>query len=100
MPDIFFQISLEAVRSLDLLLEGSVCHGRAVQPVHRLLTKAPLQTQAGWSTQSRSFPLHKLLLCLQRGLTLNPFGITACLRSGKKLAWAQQGILSSSNFRQ
>lgn len=84
------QISLEAVRSLGLLLEGSLCHSRAVQPVHRLLTKGPLQTQAGYSTLSHSFPLHKLLSCLQHSLTLNPFGITACLRSGKKLAWAQQ----------
>ncbi|XP_056245048.1 TBCC domain-containing protein 1 [Seriola aureovittata] len=84
------QISLDAVRSLGLLLEGSVCRGKAVQPVHRLLTKGPLQTQAGYSTLSCSFPLHKLLLCLQHSLTLNPFGITACLHSGKKLAWAQQ----------
>ncbi|XP_069033505.1 TBCC domain-containing protein 1 [Embiotoca jacksoni] len=84
------QISVEAVLSLDLLLEGSVSHGRAVQPVHRLLTKGPLQTPAGYSTLSRSFTLHKLLSCLQHSLTLNPFGITACLRSGKKLAWAQQ----------
>uniref|UniRef100_A0A3Q3KQT2 TBCC domain-containing protein 1 n=1 Tax=Monopterus albus TaxID=43700 RepID=A0A3Q3KQT2_MONAL len=84
------QISLEAVRSLGLLLEGSAGHGRGVQPVHRLLTKGPLQTQAGYSTLSHSFPLHKLLSCLQHCLTLNPFGITACLHSGKKLAWAQQ----------
>ncbi|KAM6934598.1 TBCC domain-containing protein 1 [Xenentodon cancila] len=84
------QISVEAVRSLDLLLEGSVGHGGAVQPLHRLLTKGALQTQAGYSSQSRSFPLHKLLSCLQHSLSLNPFGITACLRSGKKLAWAQQ----------
>uniref|UniRef100_A0A8C3G635 TBCC domain-containing protein 1 n=1 Tax=Cyclopterus lumpus TaxID=8103 RepID=A0A8C3G635_CYCLU len=84
------QISLEAVRSLGLLLEGSVCHGRAVQPVHRLLTKGPLQTQAGYSPLSHSFPLHQLLSCLHQSLTLNPFGITACLCSGKKLAWAQQ----------
>uniref|UniRef100_A0A8C3A5Y2 TBCC domain-containing protein 1 n=1 Tax=Cyclopterus lumpus TaxID=8103 RepID=A0A8C3A5Y2_CYCLU len=83
-------ISLEAVRSLGLLLEGSVCHGRAVQPVHRLLTKGPLQTQAGYSPLSHSFPLHQLLSCLHQSLTLNPFGITACLCSGKKLAWAQQ----------
>ncbi|KAM9851208.1 LOW QUALITY PROTEIN: TBCC domain-containing protein 1 [Aulostomus maculatus] len=84
------QIPLEAVRSLGLLLEGSVCHSSVIQPVHRLLTKGPLQTQAGYSTTSCSFPLHKLLSCLQHNLTLNPFGITACLRSGKKLAWAQQ----------
>ncbi|KAA8593098.1 hypothetical protein FQN60_018553, partial [Etheostoma spectabile] len=55
------QISLEAVRSLGLLLEGSTCHGRAVQPVHRLLTKGLLQAQSGYSTLSRSFALHKLL---------------------------------------
>nr|XP_040057898.1 TBCC domain-containing protein 1 [Gasterosteus aculeatus aculeatus] len=84
------QISLKAVQSLGLLLEGSVCHGRAVQPVHKLLSKGPLQTQAGYSALSRSFPQHKLLSCLQQSLTLNPFGITACLCSGKKLAWAQQ----------
>lgn len=83
------QISVEAVRSLGLLLEGSVCL-RAVQPVHKLLTKSSLQTQAGYSSLTRSFPLHKLLSCLQSNLTLNPFGITACLRAGKKLAWAQQ----------
>ncbi|XP_055008380.1 TBCC domain-containing protein 1 isoform X2 [Boleophthalmus pectinirostris] len=84
------QISLEAVRSLSLLLEGSVSQGRAVQPVYRLLTKGPLQTEAGYCTKSHSFPLHKLLSCLQQNLSLNPFGITACLHSGKKLAWAQQ----------
>ncbi|XP_031604785.2 TBCC domain-containing protein 1 [Oreochromis aureus] len=84
------QISLDAVRSLGLLLEGSVCQGKAVQPIHRLLTKGPLQTQAGYSSLTHSFPLHNLLSCLQRSLTLNPFGITACLHSGKKLAWAQQ----------
>lgn len=82
------------MQSLGLLLEGSVGCGKAVQPVHRLLTKGPLQTQAGYSTLSRSFLLQKLLSCLQQSLTLNPFGMTACLHSGKKLAWAQQGILT------
>ncbi|XP_061648863.1 TBCC domain-containing protein 1 isoform X1 [Phyllopteryx taeniolatus] len=84
------QISLEAVRSLGLLLEGSVHPDRAVQPVYRLLSKGPLQTHAGYSALSHSFPLHQLISCLQHNLTLNPFGMTSCLRSGKKLAWAQQ----------
>uniref|UniRef100_A0A3Q2DIL8 TBCC domain-containing protein 1 n=2 Tax=Cyprinodon variegatus TaxID=28743 RepID=A0A3Q2DIL8_CYPVA len=87
---VFLQISLEAVESLGLLLEGSVGHGKGIQPVHRLLTKGPLQAQSGFSSLSRSFPLDKLLSCLQQNLTLNPFGMTACLQSGKKLAWAQQ----------
>ncbi|KAG7232019.1 hypothetical protein INR49_009989 [Caranx melampygus] len=76
------QVSLEAVRSLGLLLEGSACHGKVVQPIHRLLTKGPLQTQAGYSPLSRSFPLHKLLSCLQHSLTLNPLGSQpACTRA-------------------
>ncbi|KAF3843635.1 hypothetical protein F7725_002484, partial [Dissostichus mawsoni] len=75
-------ISLDALRSLALLLEGSAGPGRAVQPVHRLLTKPPLQTQAGFCSASRCFPLQKLLLCLQNRLALNPFGITACLHGG------------------
>ncbi|XP_068602853.1 TBCC domain-containing protein 1 [Brachionichthys hirsutus] len=84
------QVSLDAVQSLSLLLEGSACQNQVVQSVHKLLSKGPLQTQAGYSTLSHTFPLHQLLSCLQQSLTLNPFGITACLRSGKKLAWAQQ----------
>lgn len=80
------------MRSLGLLLEGWACHGKVVQPVHRLLTKPPLQAEAGYAPSSHSFPLQQLLSCLQRRLSLNPFGITACLHSGKKLAWAQQGV--------
>lgn len=95
---LFFQIPLEAVQSLSLLLEGSACQDKAVQPVHMLLTKDPLQTQAGYSPLSRSFDLNNLLSCLQQTLTLNPFGITACLKSGRKLAWAPQGVLGSFVF--
>ncbi|XP_028292140.1 TBCC domain-containing protein 1 [Gouania willdenowi] len=84
------QVSLEAVRSLSLLVEGSLGQEKPVQPIHRLLAKSSLKTQAGFSSVSRSFPFHQLLSCLQQNLTLNPFGITACLHSGKKLGWAQQ----------
>lgn len=94
----FFQVSLEAVRSLGLLMEGSAGHGKPAQPIHQLLTKGPLQTQAGYSPVSHSFTMHKLLSCLQHSLILNPFGITACLRSGKKLTWAQQGVWESSDI--
>ncbi|KAM6985069.1 TBCC domain-containing protein 1 [Aplochiton taeniatus] len=84
------QVSAEALQGLSLLLEGSASRGRTVHPIHRLLSRAPLQAQAGYSKLSRSFPLHQLLSWLRKSLTLNPFGMSACLRSGKKLAWAQQ----------
>ena len=87
------QVSLEALPGLSLLLEGTVGSGRGVHPLHRLLSKAPFQAQAGFSKLSRSFPLHQLMSWLRQTLVLNPFGMSACLRSGKKLAWAQQGGL-------
>lgn len=84
------------MRSLDLLLEGSTNHNRTnVQPIHRLLSKEPLQSQAGYSALSCCFNLHKLLSCVQHCLTLNPFGMSACLRSGRKMAWDQQGKINS-----
>ncbi|XP_061092009.1 TBCC domain-containing protein 1 [Conger conger] len=84
------QVSAEAVQSLGFLLEGCAGRGRTVHPLHRLLGRAPLQAQAGFSKLSRSFSLQQLQAWLRRTLCLNPFGISACLRSGKKLAWAQQ----------
>jgi len=85
------QVSLEAVQGLSLLLEGSLGPGHGVHPVHKLLSRAPLQAQAGYSEPSRSFSLQRLLHWLRGKLTANPFGMTACLHSGTKLTWAQQG---------
>ncbi|KAJ8352880.1 hypothetical protein SKAU_G00243560 [Synaphobranchus kaupii] len=84
------QISAEALQGLSFLLEGSVSQGRTVHPIHKLLTRTPLQAEAGYSKLSRSFSLQRLQAWLRQALRLNPFGISACLRSGKKLAWAHQ----------
>ena len=92
-------MSLEAAQALSLLLEGSADLVKTIYPVHKLLLKAPLQAQAGYSKLSRSFPLQQLLTCLRQNLTVNPFGITACLHSGKKLTWAQQGKLNDMTGR-
>ncbi|KAJ8396313.1 hypothetical protein AAFF_G00018900 [Aldrovandia affinis] len=48
------------------------------------------QAQAGYSKLSHSFSLQKLQAWLRQALGLNPFGISACLRSGKKLSWPHQ----------
>ncbi|KAI1885316.1 hypothetical protein AGOR_G00218890 [Albula goreensis] len=84
------QVSMEAVQGLSFLLEGSMSRGRAVHPLHKLLSRPPLQSQAGYSKLSRSFSLQQLQAWLRQALGLNPFGVSACLRSGKKLAWAHQ----------
>ncbi|XP_062861718.1 TBCC domain-containing protein 1 isoform X2 [Trichomycterus rosablanca] len=84
------QISGDALQALSLLLEGSVNHGGYVHAFHRLMSRSPLQSQAGYSKLSRSYSLKRLHSWLCQMLTLNPFGMFNCLRSGKKLAWTLQ----------
>ncbi|XP_026999454.2 TBCC domain-containing protein 1 [Tachysurus fulvidraco] len=83
-------LSSEALQALSVLLEGTVSRGRTIHPLYRLLSRAPLQAVAGYSKVSRSYSLQKLQSWLHQALTLNPFGMSTCLRSGKKLAWALQ----------
>ncbi|XP_023661471.2 TBCC domain-containing protein 1 isoform X2 [Paramormyrops kingsleyae] len=84
------QLSMEALHGLSFLLEGSLGRGRTVHSLQKLLGRAPLQTEAGYSKLSRSFSAKHLQVWLRQVLSLNPFGVSACLRSGKKLAWVQQ----------
>ncbi|XP_039612227.1 TBCC domain-containing protein 1 isoform X1 [Polypterus senegalus] len=83
-------LSTEALCGLSFLLEGSVSKGRSVHPLHELLLWAPLQSQAGFSKLSQAFSVRKLQGWLRDTLTINPFGTTACFKTGKKLAWVQQ----------
>lgn len=85
------KLSPEALQALSVLLEGTVSRGRTIHPLHRLLSRGPLQSMAGYSKLSRSYSLQQLQSWLRQALTLNPFGMSTCLRSGKKLAWALQG---------
>ncbi|NXP03429.1 TBCC1 protein, partial [Thinocorus orbignyianus] len=83
-------VSYEAFCALSFLLEGTVNKSRTVHPLHELALWQPCQAQNGYSKVSRTFSLPKLENWLRSCLTTNPFGMTACLKSGKKLAWAQQ----------
>lgn len=85
------KLSAEALQALSVLLEGTVSRGRTIHPLHQLLSRAPLQSMAGYSKLSGSYSLQQLQSWLSQALTLNPFGMSTCLRSGKKLAWALQG---------
>lgn len=90
------RVSVEALEALGVLLEGTVSRGRTIHPLHRLLSRVPLQSMAGYSKLGRSYSLQQLQSWLRQTLTLNPFGMSTCLRSGKKLAWALQGAKSFS----
>ncbi|XP_027506264.1 TBCC domain-containing protein 1 [Corapipo altera] len=83
-------VSLEAVGALSLLLEGSVGASRAVRPLHELALCPPCHPHNGFSQGARAFSLPQLESWIRSCLTTNPLGMTACIRAGRKLAWAQQ----------
>ncbi|XP_060623996.2 TBCC domain-containing protein 1 [Anolis sagrei] len=84
-------VSSEAVRALGFLIKGCVNKSRTVHSLHKLALWQPLQAKTGYSKTSKTFSFPKLESWLRACLTSNPFGTSACLKSGKKLSWAQQG---------
>ncbi|NXY85371.1 TBCC1 protein, partial [Alcedo cyanopectus] len=83
-------VSYEAVCALSFLIEGTMNKSRMVHPLHELALQQPCQGHNGYSKVSRAFSFLKLESWLRSCLMTNPFGMTACLKSGKKLTWAQQ----------
>ncbi|XP_015355446.1 TBCC domain-containing protein 1 isoform X2 [Marmota marmota marmota] len=83
-------VSREAVVALSFLIEGTVSTARKIYPLHELALWQPLHAESGFSKISKTFSFHKLEAWLRACLTGNPFGTSACLKSGKKLAWAHQ----------
>lgn len=84
-------LSRDAVTALGFLIEGTVSRAKKVYPLHELALWQPLHAASGFSKSSKTFSLYKLEAWLRACLTTNPFGPSACLKSGKKLAWAHQG---------
>ncbi|XP_066433386.1 TBCC domain-containing protein 1 [Eleutherodactylus coqui] len=83
-------LSLEAAHALGFLLEGTLDKHRTVHSFTDLALWPPLQTVSGYSKTSESFSLKKLQAWIKECFTVNPFGMSACIRSGRKLSWAQQ----------
>ncbi|EDK97634.1 mCG128258, isoform CRA_c, partial [Mus musculus] len=83
-------LSRDAVTALSFLIEGTVSRAKKVYPLHQLALWQPLHVASGFSKSSKTFSLYKLEAWLRASLTTNPFGPSACLKSGKKLAWAHQ----------
>ncbi|XP_036060080.1 TBCC domain-containing protein 1 [Onychomys torridus] len=83
-------LSQDAIPALSFLIEGTVSRTRKVYPLHELALWQPLHAESGFSKVSKTFSLYKLEAWLRACLTANPYGPSACLKSGKKLAWAHQ----------
>ncbi|XP_052013948.1 TBCC domain-containing protein 1 isoform X2 [Apodemus sylvaticus] len=83
-------LSRDAVAALSFLIEGTVSRAEKVYPLHELALWQPLHAASGFSKISKTFSIYKLEAWLRACLTTNPFGPSACFKSGKKLAWARQ----------
>ncbi|XP_078084888.1 TBCC domain-containing protein 1 isoform X2 [Mustelus asterias] len=83
-------VSVDAVKALNFLIEGSVGQNEVIYPVHELALWQPILATSGYSRLSKMFCFHKLQAWLRSVLGPNPFGTAVCFQKGKKLAWAQQ----------
>ncbi|XP_069081886.1 TBCC domain-containing protein 1 isoform X1 [Pleurodeles waltl] len=83
-------LSVDAIKALGFLIEGTLDKSRTVHQLKELVICQPLQVKSGYSKTSKSFSLQKLQSWIRDCLVINPFGISACIKSGKKLAWALQ----------
>ncbi|XP_004834890.1 TBCC domain-containing protein 1 isoform X1 [Heterocephalus glaber] len=83
-------VSREAVVALSFLIEGTVSRAGRIYPLHELALWQPLHVDSGFSKISKTFSFYKLEAWLRAHLTGNPYGTSACFKSGKKLAWAHQ----------
>ncbi|XP_053327515.1 TBCC domain-containing protein 1 [Spea bombifrons] len=90
-------VSLEAVRAIGFLIEGTVDKNRTIHPFLDLAIWQPMQHRSGYSRTSNTFLLQKLQAWIKECLIVNPFGMSACIKSGRKLAWAYQ--VEGSNKR-
>ncbi|XP_073503929.1 TBCC domain-containing protein 1 isoform X2 [Phyllobates terribilis] len=83
-------LSLDAARALSFLLEGTVDKNRTVHSFIDLALWHPMQTLCGYSKTSQTFSIKKLQAWIKECFVVNPFGISACIKSGRKLSWAHQ----------
>ncbi|XP_073414231.1 TBCC domain-containing protein 1 [Dendrobates tinctorius] len=83
-------LSLDAAHALSFLLEGTVDKNRTIHSFIDLALWHPMQTLCGYSKTSEAFSIKKLQAWIKECFVVNPFGISACIESGRKLSWAQQ----------
>ncbi|XP_075034687.1 TBCC domain-containing protein 1 [Mixophyes fleayi] len=82
-------LSLDAAQALGFLIEGTLNKNRTIHAFIDLALYQPLQSRSGYSKTTETFSLNKLQAWIKECFVVNPFGMSACIKSGRKLAWAQ-----------
>lgn len=78
-------VPAEAVAALGFVIEGSLDDGKGLSPLLEVVNLHG--SPCGFSTAHRAFQLKPLASWLRTKLGTNPFGISSCLVSGRRLSW-------------
>ncbi|WAR03335.1 TBCC1-like protein [Mya arenaria] len=80
-------LTLGAVDALGFVIAGSIDRCKTLQPLLDIAMLQTVQHKSGYSKLMRSFSLRLLQNWIKDSLVQNPFGISACIASGRRLSW-------------
>ncbi|KAL5017386.1 hypothetical protein ScPMuIL_006975 [Solemya velum] len=80
-----------AVESLGFLIAGSIDRCRSLLPLQDIASLQTVQHRSGYSKINTSFSARLFLSWVKESLMPNPFGISACIASGRRLSWPVAG---------
>ena len=89
-----FYLTMESVEALNIVFMGSVDNMRTEKPLHGTVFAHAARLSA---PNSKLYEARALEAWLLDHLTTSPFGVSACIRTGRQLAWNQTASTSSSS---
>lgn len=84
-------LTVSAVEALGFILAGSIDRCKTLLPLHDIAMLQTVQHKSGYSKLMKSFSLRLLQNWIKDSLVQNPFGISACIASGRRLSWPMGG---------
>ncbi|KAJ8312307.1 hypothetical protein KUTeg_009680, partial [Tegillarca granosa] len=84
-------ITLSGLESLGFLVAGTVDKCRSLLPLQDIAMLQTIQHRSGYSKLTKSFSLRLVQTWIKDSIVQNPFGISACIASGRRLSWPMSG---------
>lgn len=84
-------LTVQAVEALGFIIAGSVDRCKSLLPLQDIAMLQTVQHNSGYSKLMKSFSLRPFQNWIKDCLVQNPFGISACIASGRRLSWPMGG---------
>ncbi|KAL4223165.1 TBCC domain-containing protein 1 [Mactra antiquata] len=84
-------LTISAMEALGFVIAGSVDRCKTLLPLHDIAMLQTIQHRSGYSKLMKSFSLRLLQNWIKDSLVQNPFGISGCIASGRRLSWPMGG---------